>query len=203
MPPLLLGPDLVRFEAERGDKLAVLSGLCKAERIGMAHMIEFQEFIVQPRLRIVRIGGHDAQYGGGNRRRVEIPHDGQTLVALLHVKLTVVFIAADRIADALLVEMRLAQRDPLRAELGVRLRERHEVARKDGPPSRADGADDAVGRNVHHAKLDASCNALSVQKIVQHLRVRPATAVDVLPIGFQGFFMCCAVCFDRFGSAQR
>ena len=125
-------------------------------------MIERKKLVVEPGFGVVRVGGDDAQHGSRHRRRVESAQHGQPLVALLHIKITEILIAPDRIADALVRKMRLAQRDPLGTKFGVALRKRHEIARKDGTPSRADDADDAVCRDVHHAELNAPGNAFAL-----------------------------------------
>ena len=168
---LLVGPNVVRLKAEGGLQLFVRAAAAEPDAVEPAETVEVHELVIEPDLLVLRPDGDDARDLPRDRRRVEALEHADALVALLDVESAEVFIAADRIADALRAEIGIAERDPLAAEFRLHRQQRHEIGGKGVAPSFALGADDAVHRHVDQAELRTPRGEMLVKDLVEDLRV--------------------------------
>ena len=168
---LLVCPDVIRLKAERGLQLPVRAAAAEPDAIEPAETVEVHELVIEPDLLVLRPDGDDARDLPRDRRRVEALEHADALVALLHIETAEIFVAADRIADALRAEIGVAERDPLAAEFRPHRQQRHEIGGKGVAPSLALGADDAVHRHVDQAELRTPRGEMLVKDLVEDLRV--------------------------------
>ena len=134
--------------------------------------------------------GHDTVDKAGDPGRFIIFQDADSLVSLLNIEISVVFVADDRVPDALF-QVGGAQLDPLDGELRIPAQQGHEARREGGDASGGLGANDAVGRDLHQTHGDAAVGSQIAHNLVQHLGIYASspglTLPDLLLAPLQGF----------------
>ena len=168
--PVLIGPGLSRGLAHQVLQLGVAAGAGELDHVHLGQFVEVQEFVVDPVLQAVVLGGDQPCDGAGDADGVEVLEHRHPLVPLLDVELVEEFIGGHRVADAL-VQMGVAEHRPLGGKLGVHLQQGHEVGGKGGVAAAGLGAHNALAGHVHQAQGLGGHNVHVHQNIVQHRQV--------------------------------
>ena len=106
---LVIRPHVIRLEPERLLKPSVSPLVSKTDEIGPAQRIEAQELSIDAECLVIRPRGKDTRDGAGHGRGTEALEDAHALVALLNVEAPQILVDLDRVADALVAQVRLAE----------------------------------------------------------------------------------------------
>ena len=168
---VFLAPNFIGLLAEDFLQPGKAAGLRKLQQIGFGDGKILHKFVVSLNFRVIAVRRQDAGDHAGYTACAEIFQHTDALVALLHIKTPQIFITADGVADALL-HMGDAQADPLGAELGFHIQQRHKVGGKRPGAPFGLGADQKVHRDIHqpqgHLGIDPG---VPLQDDVQHRQI--------------------------------
>ena len=206
---VFLAPDLIGLLAEDFLQPGKAAGLGELQQIRFGDRKILHKFVVALNFGVVAVRRQDTGDHAGYTACTEIFQHTDALVALLHIKTPQIFIAADGVTDALL-HMGDAKADPLGAELGFHIQQRHKVGGKRPGAPLGLGADQEIHRDIHqpqgHLGIDPGG---TLQDVVQHRqigRLPPQNffAVIALPhfLGFCVFVHCLGTGHWQIGSFQ-
>ena len=164
---VVVGPRLVRGFTHGFLQAAVAAGFGKGQQIGLDERIVMHELIVHADFRCIVIFWHHAGDIADHAASLEVFQYADALVSLLHIEAAHILKAADGVADAF-IHMRHAEVDPLGAELGFQIEQRHKVAGKRAGAARRFGADDKAHRDLHQAERQLVFDGHVLQNIIQH-----------------------------------
>ena len=180
--PLVLGPDVVRLEAQRRLELREPPRTAEIHPVQPRQLIGSHKIVVRLDGYVLRPVGNDPDHVGGNGGRPIAFQHTDPLVALLDVEPAQILIAADGVPDALVPQMGRAQVHPFCGKFRVRGQQRHESGRKGTAPSGSLGADDLLSGNLQNPHVRPSGHHVFVQNLVQHLGIGVVAPDDLLLI---------------------
>ena len=167
---VVVGPLLLGGFARQRLQLGVAAQPGKMHIVDLGELIKIQKLVVDAVFQRVILFRDEPGHHTGDLHRLVILEDGNPLVALLHIKLVHVLVGQDGVVDALL-QMRVAQVDPLVGKLGALVQQRHKVGGKGRVPPRCLGAHDAFRRDLHQPQRLLGRDLPVGQKVVQHRQV--------------------------------
>ena len=195
---LPLVPDVVLIQAQRRLQAGVLPPLPQNDAIQARQGVKLHELVIDLHGRIAAVLRHQPGDIGGNDRVAVAFQHADPLVALLHIETAHVLKAADRVGDALVTEMGVAQQHPLGGKFTVLPQQRHEVPGQGGGAAGAFCPGHQGKGDVDDAQLHPGGHAALVHDLVQHRQIRIAAGADGVFIvslsGLQGL----VILFQRF-----
>ena len=201
--PLLIGPDVLRLEAQRRLKLGKAAGAGEVQLVQPGQPVKMHEFIVDLYRRVLRILGDDpGDHAGDGGRAVAFQH-ADPLVPLLHIEAAHVLTALHRVADALVAQVGVAEGDPLGGKLRIGAQQRHEISRQGGAPPHALHTHDLVCRDVHQTHLHPARDHGFIQDLIQGLQVGISAPDDGGFIIFLAQLQRVIILFKSFLSAHN
>ena len=153
--PLLLSPHVVRVVAHGRLELGEAAPVAEIHLVLPAQAVEVHKLVVDLHRLVFGIYGYHPRDVPGYTGRAEALEHAHALVALLYIEAPHVLEAADRVADALIAQVRGAELYPLGGELGVLAEQGHEVGGKGRAPPHALRAHDLLGGNINNPHVHA------------------------------------------------
>ena len=146
--PLLLAPHVIRLQPQRCLQLGILSRLAQPYIVQLAELEEIHELVIGHHPGLIAQRRHHAGHLTADAWALVAFEHADPLVALGDVKLAHVLVADDGIVNAV-SQVGFAQVDPLVAELGGGIQQRHEIARKGGFAALGGGAHNLLHGDFH------------------------------------------------------
>ena len=169
------GPGLILPLAKAGHELGIVAGAAELDRIEPGKLEEFQEFIVGPDPGLFAGLGQDPLHVAGDPGRAEVAQDADALVALLDIEHAQVLEDLDRVTDADLAQMGLAEADPLIGEFGIPVQQRQEIPGEGRDPALGLDAHDPLRGDLQQAHILSGIRGDAFQHLVQDGGIRRNT----------------------------
>ena len=184
---LPLVPDIVLIQPQSRLQAGVLTLLPQNDAIQARQSVKLHELIIDLHCRVAAVLRHQPGDIGGNDRVAVAFQHADPLVALLHIETAHVLKAADRVGDALVAEMGVAQQRPFGGKLAVRRQQGHEVPCQGGGASGALCPGHQGKGDVDDAQLHPGGHAALVHDLIQHRQIRGAAGADgILVVSLSG-----------------
>ena len=139
---------MIRLQPQRCLQLGILSRLAQPYIVQLAELEEIHELVIGHHPGLIAQRRHHAGHLTADAWALVAFEHADPLVALGDVKLAHVLVADDGIVNAV-SQVGFAQVDPLVAELGGGIQQRHEIARKGGFAALGGGAHNLLHGDFH------------------------------------------------------
>ena len=184
-----LGPWILKVLFKDPCQLLISSGRGKDDLKGLCHFVKIKIFIIKPALLGICPGRADPDHVRRDGDRTDKLHDGDTLVALLHVKAVHEFIDLDRIPDPFF-DLRIIEPAPLCGKFCLNTHQGHEVGSKGILPPARPCADDHIHWYFSRSQADLGHTPDLADHLIQRRKVRVLPFYQPSPILALAEFFC-------------